>query len=216
MTQRIEPLTKIGSNNWTFFWTWLNELNFFFQNLTQRIEPFFLNITLRIELSLFNVSKDWTFFKILLKELNPFQNMVQRIELRFQYDAKNQPFFPYDSTKLIFSIWFKKWTFFNMTQNIELFFFGSKNWTFVFTKKHDTQNWTIFFEYDSLTWTHFLNMTQRIELFLSMTQWIEPFCLEISLKGLNLSFKKYDSMNWTLFEIRLQELNSFFNMTRRI
>ena len=43
MTQRIE-FFLYDSKNWTFFWTWLIELNHLF-NMTQRIEPFFLSVT---------------------------------------------------------------------------------------------------------------------------------------------------------------------------
>ena len=67
-----------------------------------------------------------------------------------------------------------------MAQRIELFFL-----TWVTELKPS-------FHDDSMNWT-FLNMTQRIELFL-----------------------KYDSKNWNLFEIWLKESNSRWNITHRI
>ena len=96
LTQRIELLLKIthridffqyDSKNWTF-WIWHKELPFFSKKkLTQRIESFFLgkNSTRRIEPD---------FFKISLKELNPF----------LPKDLKNWTLF-----------------FFKKTQRIELF-----------------------------------------------------------------------------------------------
>ena len=130
----------LDSSNWTSFYEPLFKMTqrvevfltqriepFLFSNVTQRIEPFFLKTSQRIE-PLFHMnfflhdSKNLTlFFSIWLdffewvKELNPFLNMTQRIDLIFQkeYDSKN-------------------WTF------------KKKGWKNVFFFECDSKNWTSF------------------------------------------------------------------------
>ena len=85
-----------------------------------------------------------------------------------------------------------------------------------------------FFKYDSVKWTFFSNMTQRIEFLTRMTQRIECFFLKkiflkelffLWLKGLNffrckelnLFFFLFDSKNWTFFLQKWRkELSPFF------
>ena len=120
LTQRIEPFFSIGfkglnsfieydSKNLTFFeldpkgWTFL-------LSMTQRIEPFFFwNMTQTITFGkgskiVFNDPQNWTnekqelkelnlFFWVWYKEWNLFLSMIQRIELFFEYDSKNETIF---------------------------------------------------------------------------------------------------------------------------
>ena len=94
LTQRIETLSmtlettqstdfwffqKYDSQNCNFFFSklWLKELNFW--SVTQRIEPF-ETITHRTELFFVTQRIELFFFCVLLKELNLFLNITQRIE----------------------------------------------------------------------------------------------------------------------------------------
>ena len=226
VTQRI-PFVKYDSNgtffffkydtkNWTFFWVWLKEWNFFSKknrltelnlfssNMTQRIEPF-ISWIWRLELDLFSKydSKSWTIFENSL-------DMTQRFEL-------------------ILLIWLEEMnSFWNMTHRIEPFFF-----------EFDSQNWNLFLNITEriellfLTrleeLSFFLNTTQRIEHFWirlkefntlliwlkdffqkkKTTQRIEPF-FKIRLKVL-FFVKKIDSKNWTLsFLVTTQRIELFF------
>ena len=112
------------------------------------------------------------------------------------------------STELILFLWIwpKNWTLISWIWRKELDFlfleYDAMNWT-VKLLKYDAKNSTLFFL--NMNSTPFLNMTQRIELFLlSMTQRFGPFF-------------KYDGKNWTLFS-NMKERNVFFfpNMTQRI
>ena len=191
MTQRIEPFfLQVDSKNCVFF-------------ECQRIEPFFFEYDSKNWTLCFsqNVSKNWIFFKKMLKELNlsfiwTTFYMTQWIEL--------------------FSIWLEE---------LSLFKYDSKSWTFFFLNM--TQKLEPSFEYDSKKWA-FLNMTQRSELFWTLlresnpffktTQRIEPFSKSDSknwpfLKMTQIieTFSKYDAKNWNFFLwIWLKELNFFF------
>ena len=116
--------------------------------------------------------------------------MTQRVEVFFQYDAKNWTFlvFQYDS---------KNWTFFFFKMLKEL------NLSFIWiTFLHDS-NWTLFWsirhkEYfftknDSKCWTP-LNLTERVEPFFALDSKNWTF------------FQPYDSKNWAFF-CRSQKLN---------
>ena len=203
----------LDSKNWTFFWVWVKELNFF-QNdskillkTTQRIKPFFeydpknrtsfyrkyvLRIVFQYD------SHNWTYFSALLKEWNIW---VWLKELNFLwYDSHN---WTLENSKNWFSQLQELKTFFSeMTQRIEPFLQDSKTWDFFFTWLKDF---------------NLLNMTQWIEPLLYMTQRIEPF-LGIWLNGLNPLHERtqrighqkiiwlqqpnlfvYDLVNWAFF-----------------
>ena len=116
-----------------------------------------------------------------------------------------------------------------MTQRMELFF---KKWLkeLIFFLKHDSYNWTSFYEplfqYDSKNWTFlflrfdFYSMTQRIQFLkkkkkkhLDAKNW--TLLLEYDAK--NWTLFECDSKNWTsFFLIWLKELNPFLNKTHRI
>ena len=124
LTQRLELVVfQIWFKELDLFW-WLPDWklllklwrNFFWKNMTQRIEPFFC-MTQRIE----------PFF-VWLKELNFSLNMTQRIEpFFFEYDAENWNFFSFAA---------KNWTF---------FFFAANNWAFFLGGKKQTQRIQLFF-----------------------------------------------------------------------
>ena len=177
MTQRIE----------SFLSFWRKELKTFSSNMTQRIENFFfeydaknwtlflwiwrkeLNLLLwmrRKELNLFLFLKELSLW---LKELNLFSlNMTQRIESFFEKNQRIEP--------LLFN---------NMTQRIELFMKGLIELNlFLWTSS----------QYDSKSWSLFLSMTPRVELF----------------------FFQYDSKNWIFSSIWHKELCVFDYMTQRI
>ena len=139
-------------------------------------------------------------------------------------------------------LWLKEYLLSNMTR-MELFSskYDTKNWTFFeydskiwifFLKKKGSQNSTSFLRIWPKNWPFFLNMTQRIEPFISWV-WrteLNPFCKsvlnwtffflnttqtfehvwKIWLKELNSLFLiKLEVLN-SLFWIRLKELNPFF------
>ena len=172
------------SKNWTLFF-----------HTTQRIEPFLVWTRLKV----LNLDFLWTWLKdfvleILLKELFFF----------LKYDSTNWTFCVECDTK--------NWTSFsNLTRRIELFsFYDSKTWAFFFEvwpsriepfEKYDSKNWTsshFWIWLKELNLFTFLDMTQRIELFL----WLQAF------------WRKNESKNWIFFSVGLKELN--FNTTHRI
>ena len=229
MTQRVEVFFQYDSKNWTFL---------FFQN-AQRIEPLFhLNyfFTWLNELNFFS-QFDSKFFLIWLKELDFFLNMTRRIEPFFEHDSKElnlslfliwledlNLFFEYDSKNWFFvrnlrlKVKESNLLFFNTTQRIEhlflhvthvliwfqeLIFFLVKNFSknifFIWLKEwYLTQRLEIYlFQIWFKELDFFFLMTRRLEAFFffqklwrkeffwkNMTQRIEPF----------LS----DSKNWTL------------------
>ena len=190
MTHRIEPLFK---NHFSIWLKVLNSLNdsqswIFFLNITQRIEPFFL---------------------ICFKELNPFLNMIQRIEfLSDIYDSKskNRTFFfsiRLNESNTFFCMWFM------FSNDLKNFFWVqnfSNNWFFIWLKEwYLTQRLEIYvFEIWFKELDFFFNtrrleaffskiMTQRIKPFFCMTQRIEPFF--VWRKELNLFFL-FAAKNW--------------------
>ena len=201
MTQRIE----------FFLWIWRKELNPFSGKMTQRIElsPY---ATQRIVFFFSFASKNWAFFL----------NLTQRIELFFEFDSKGlNLFIEYDS---------KNWTFLSLTQRY-FFEYDSKNLTFFeFDSKglnlfhwiwrielnlilsmiyrieslflSMTQRTELFFEYDSMNRTHFLNVTQKLK-----------FLVGKKSKILNFFFLK--TQNW-FFQMTRRIEPAFFNMTQRI
>ena len=205
------------SKNWTFL-----------ENVTRRIlflkiTKHFFEKTQRINLWFYDSeSKNWTFFL----------NVTQRI-----------PFVKYDSNGTFFQIWHEELNFFlSLTQRIELFFFehDTKNWKpfiswiwrldldlfFKIWRKELNYFWK-FFWYDSKIWTHFVNMTQRIEFKKKTTQRIdfqrkttqriELFLFWLRLKEWNSFLIWLEVLNFSNKKLWLQEF--FFlkkNMTQRI
>ena len=197
------------------------ELDSFFLNMTQRIEPFiswvwrkeldcFSNMTQRNELFSKSDSKNW-FFLIWLTELNLF----------IFYDSQNWTFFDNDS---------KNWTlsFLGTTQFLNSFLIWLKELnSFLLRKDHDSKNWT-YFQYDSKYWIKefnlfgfffqkknmtqriepfFLNMTLGIDLFWGMTQrFFQNMTLRTELFFSNVTQKNWTFFFWTL----LEELNPFY------
>ena len=98
---------KNDSELFTLFKKMTQELNFFWKTMIHGIEPFLLIWLTEWNPSFEYDSKNWTLFKILLKELNPFQHMTRRIEHFFNRT---------------FSIWLKGFNFFNMFWRVEPFF----------------------------------------------------------------------------------------------
>ena len=184
MTQRIERFLKIWLKELNALKIWLKELN-----------------ALKMWLKELNTLKIWlkeltTFLKIVLKELNPFENIGHRIELFWKYDSQNWTRLS-NMTDFFFSTWlieiepfFSTWLkeiepICSVTWRIFFFFkiYDSNKW--IIFGKHDSKNWTLF-EYDSQNWFFFFekwpielnlfnepffNMTQRIELL----QWLKDF-----------------------------------------
>ena len=204
VTQRIEPdFHKIDSKNWTFFSQMTRRLELSFTNMSDRNRRnfFFLiekkkKMTPRID-----------FLKISIKKLY-FDDSKNWVLFFFEkHDSRNLTIFPCDSRNwtllsnmthsnwiLFFLTWLKELNpFWNMTQRVENF-----SWIF------DSKNW-IFFEYDSKIWTFFLNVTHRIEFF--MTQRIEFFQYD-------KDFVEYDSKNRTFFFFFFENLfkELFFSM----
>ena len=142
-------------------------------------------------------------FLIWLKELNTFLNVTQRIEPSSQKDSKNW-FFDF------FHIFLQIWTFF----------------------KHDSQNWTLFEQYDSLRLNPFQHESKKMTLLKNdskifflfakcMTQrmnWINRSWKNMTLRieiferktdSKNWTFSKIDSMDWTFCFTWPKELNLF-------
>ena len=208
MIQRIEPLRKKAQRiELFFFWIWLKELNSFFLNTTQRIEPFFecdsnWNFWLKIsqknsKLIFSHDPKNRTrFFSIWLKELNLFR---------------------LDSKIWCYSVWPKELNFFwlGLTELDPFLEYDSENWIFSWVFYMST-----FFKNDAENWTLFsLNMTQRIEPFF-LWMWrkeLNPFFFECDVKNWNF-FLEYDAKNWTLFlfEAKKRTFISLIWMTPRI
>ena len=138
---------KYDSKSW-FFLTKNESKNwiFFFKNISQR--------------TFFYDSKDWIFSLIWLKELNSFE-MTHRVQPLFMN---------------LFSIWLKELKSFlqydSKSSTFLVFQHDSKNWTFFFLQ-FDSKN-CVFFWYDSKGWTLFWRWLKELNLFLSMTQRIEP------------------------------------------
>ena len=228
MTQRIEPFcsTWLKDLNPSFFSTWLTVLNPWFSTLThrnwmhflnmsQRIEPFFFQeisqriepiekMTQRIEPFFPNCSMNLIFFLNILKELNPF----------FEYDSKNwTPFSSY------------------VTRRIEPLFplMWLEELNTLFSLMWLKRIWTIF-EYDSQSnffiWFKELNIFRKSNSKTLFSFWKLNFSLEIfsnnrslifwkRVQELDLFFLACDSKN-TFCQIWL-EWNFFLaNITHRV
>ena len=151
--------------------------------------------------------------------------MTQRIELfSSKHDAKNwnPSFLEYERLHLdLFSKYdAKNWTFFLRTWRKEL------NPSFLeydalhlgpFFQNMTQKNWTIFwkfFWYDSKIWTHFVNMTQRIELFSDKTRRVELLFFFNTTQRIEHFWIRLKELNTLL--IWLKELNSKRKTTQRI
>ena len=134
---------KHNSKNWTFssmthrielFLIRLTELNPFSLNMTKELDSYFLNMKQGIEP--FN-------FWIWLKELN-FLHMTQRMELFFEYDSKNWTIFLLRNMihwkEPFFQTWLKE-----LNPSVQ---HDSKNWI-LHSAQHDSQYWTLLFNIDS-------------------------------------------------------------------
>ena len=149
MTQRIELFfveKKKTQTNEFLSMTHRNEplfLNFF--KMTQRVEVFFQYVSKNQ-----NVSKNWTFFFKMLKELN-----LSFIWTTFLHDSTNWTFSQFDSKSwAFFLMWLKELDFFlNMTRRINFFFLNMTQrselcWTWpkeVSSFEHYSKNRTLFF-----------------------------------------------------------------------
>ena len=207
MSQIIEPFLnvihrffknkKYNSKNWTFFSTWLTELNLSV-HITHRNWTLFFNMTQRIEPTFFADDwKNWTFFDT--KRLKVFFRKIDSKNSTFfsEHDSRNWSFFGYDS-KIFQNMTLRTVFFSNVTQKMNLFL-------------NVTRRISTLFYYDSKNWTHFPNKTLRLEplYFLNMTQRIETinfwiWLTELNLLVLNLTqridfFFEYDSRTWTFF-----------------
>ena len=154
-------------------------MNFFFLNVTRRIESFSLRLK---ELNLL-------FFLIWLWELNTFFNTTQKKWLKkFDWEfcflnmTQEIDFFEYDSTNWILFVW------------LQALNFGFQN---------DSKNWT-FFVMTQRNWTFFLHMTQRIE-YLYMIQGIELF-FSISTQRIELFAIRPKQLNLFFFQTQRIEI----------
>ena len=169
---------------------------------------------------------------IRLKELNLF--LIWFKELAPFYDSKNWIFFPVWLTDFFLNTTHKNEPLiFEYDQRIELFLF----W-------YESNNWILFL-FDSKNWTHYVGMTQRIELFftdkledlnflntaqriehvffiMNMTQrffqkmWLKELKLFLKTLELNLFFAD-DSKKWTFFFLKMTpRIELFFDVTQRI
>ena len=202
-------------------WIWLKWLNFYFPNMTQRIEPsfsiwlkelnpflnkthriepFFLNMIHRIEPSFQKWLKKLNFLSE--KELNPFlENMTQRFEPLFQEKLKELKLFLNQRIEPLFS---------DMTQRIEPSFLNMSQWIELFfslrLKKMSPLIKVCFKELNIFC------MTQRLERFFflfDVTQRIEPSFLHNSKTWAFLTWLKLLVLffDWIFFFSSALELN---------
>ena len=176
-----------------------------------------------------------------LSELNPLKNMIhfKNSTLLLNLLIWLKELFLYDSKN--FSFWkknaLKNWTFFYMTQRMNLFVHESKNWTFFWTWLKDLSLLFFLKKNDLQELNPFFNMTQRIEpsfstwlkelnLLFYMTQRIEPSFLHDSknwtfflhnsttwASSIKYDLRKYDSKNWHLFFFKYDSKNWTFFFT---
>ena len=163
------------SKNWTLFWIWLENLNFFL-NVTHRIELFywlkemssFFFFQNDIDFVEYD-SKNRTFVWICHQELNLFWNFTQWIEHSAQKDSKNwtlKRLFEQQNLLMNWGIG----PFFYLTHRIELFF---RTWL--------TELNFFFLEYDSLRLNpSFLLESKKMTPFLAWLK--ENFFSHIRLK----------------------------------
>ena len=168
---------KIVKKNKIDFFTWPEESNPLFFNMTQRIEPFSIglkdsmlfSLTQRIELCL---NRTYT--------IGPFfLNMTQRIEI-FSWFFYMSTFFKNDADN---------WTLFslNMTQRIEPFLLLMWRQEFEFD---------FFLEYDAKNWTLFLFVAKK-RTFISRYEWLQELYVSNKKNTQWIELLKYDSKNWT-------------------
>ena len=132
-------------------------------------------------------SKNWTLFKKLLKELNPFQHMTRRIEHFFHSNFYNMT---------------QKNEFFNMFWRVEPFF--DMTWRIDFSGK------------TSQTFEPFLNMTKELKsYFLNMTQGIEPLISWIWRNEWDRLIFEYDSKKWTFLH-KTQRIEIIFEWLKEL
>ena len=192
---------QYDSQNWTCFF----ENDFFFLTLN-----FFLNTTRRIEILQYD-SEDSTFFSDMTHRIDPFFRVTLWIELIFKkYDLPHriEPLF-----MNLFSRWQKELNSFFLTQRIEPFLFSNVTQR-IEILQYDSEDSTFFFLwYDSKYWTFFVwlseliffqeiwldssNGTSFYEPLFKMTQRVEVF-LSVS-QNWTFFFLKKCSKNWNLF-----------------
>ena len=153
-------LSNMTHSNWTLllFLTWLKELNLIW-NMTQRIEK-----------SWFFYWKNWIFFEYDSKNWTFFLNVTHRIELF--YDSRIVFFFQNDKDFVEYDSKFRTLFFFE---------YVPKNRT-SFYRKYVLR---IVFQYDSLNWTHFFSITDRME---HLREWLKElnfYCNKTWHKELN-------------------------------
>ena len=135
-TQRIEHFFSVtqrmnfflqDSKNWTFFWTWLKDLQpFFHKKMTfKNWTSFLFSMTQRIELFFQRWLRELNFFLKWLEELNPFFILTQRIE----YDSKDWTSIWLTGFVFFFLIWLKE---------LNLFLEKMTQWIVLFFQKHDS------------------------------------------------------------------------------
>ena len=153
-------------------WLWLTGLNFFVENMTQRIELFFQFDSKNCSFLFFHDSNFWNLFTW-LKELNFLFCVTQILELLWIYFSKKWTLFFQDS-----KFFHQK----KISPRIDFFFWIPTHRIDFFCEKNRLNSWI---------WRKELNR---------LISWIwrkdlNPF-FKISLKEL-VFFK--DSKNWTLF-----------------
>ena len=142
MTHRIEPFFECDSMIF-FFFKKIEALNLLFY-YSMNWTSLKIRVT-ELNPSFWYYSKNWTLFKILLQELNFFSRTFLSIRL------KELNFF-------FFRIWPKELNYFEWLK--ELNFFDSRNWTFF----DMTQIMELFFVKKTKHWT-FFSLTQKIDFF---------------------------------------------------
>ena len=231
-TQRVAPFFfEYDAKSWTLFlsirrkelnpflWIWRKEMTTFFFHLTQRIEPFYQEVWLT-ELNCVSKkdSNNGALFKGLI-ELNLLWTSSQydsKSWSLFQHDAKNWTFlvFQYDS----------KNCFFQNAQGIQPPFHMNYFFTWLELNSfliNTTQRVEFFHKKWLKALNTFLNLTERVELFLHWTQRIEIFFSTIWLKELSL-FLYESTIEFALkkqqespSQIMTQRIEPFRNMTHR-
>ena len=110
--ERIEPLFEYDSKNWISFWVWLKNIELFFLNTTQWIEPIFWMWLTNWNFGWKNCQKIQNVFYMTRRMGPAFFNMTQRIE-PFSICLKD----------LIYSVWLQELNFFlTRTDRIGPFF----------------------------------------------------------------------------------------------
>ena len=191
MTQRIEPCLKMTQR----IEPWI---------MTQRIEFFWSNMTQRIELVLLNFdSKNWTVFCHTTQRIELFWfDLTQRIDI-YLYDSQNEHFL--NKTERIE-------LFLNTTQRIEPLFFLRMTQRLELFLEYDSMDWT-FFQFDSKNWTLFTKWLKELNL---LEDYLTPRLKTFLTREMELLFQ-FGSRNWDLFStISLKHDWPFLNMTHRI